>query len=58
MSIVDYLRFSAEIQGVPREDIPGRIGEMIDLCGLNEKNTRILMNCPKASGKEWDLLKR
>ena len=37
MSIVDYLRFSAEIQGVPREDIPGRIGEMIDLCGLNRE---------------------
>jgi ABC-2 type transport system ATP-binding protein len=37
MSIVDYLRFSAEIQGVLREDIPGRIGEMIDLCGLNRE---------------------
>ena len=37
MSIVDYLRFSAEIQGVSREDIPGRIGEMIDLCGLNRE---------------------
>ena len=37
MSIVDYLRFSAEIQGVPREDIPGRIGEMIDLCGLHRE---------------------
>jgi ABC-2 type transport system ATP-binding protein len=42
MSIVDYLRFTAEIQGVAKKDIPGRIGEMIDLCGLDmEKHKNI-----------------
>jgi ABC-2 type transport system ATP-binding protein len=42
MSIVDYLRFTAEIQGVPKSDIPGRIGEMIELCGLvREKHKNI-----------------
>ena len=42
MSIVDYLRFSAEIQGVSGEDIPGRIAEMIELCGLTrEKHKNI-----------------
>ena len=53
MSIIDYLRFSAEIQGVPREDIPGRIGEMIDLCGLNRekhKDTRIVQRLQAKSG--------
>jgi ABC-type glutathione transport system ATPase component len=34
MSIVDYLRFSAEIQGVSGEDIPRRIG-IIDIISLN-----------------------
>jgi ABC-2 type transport system ATP-binding protein len=35
MPIVDYLRFSAEIQGVAKSDIPFRIVEMIDRCGLS-----------------------
>jgi len=42
MSIVDYLRFTAEIQGVSKTDIPGRIGEMIELCGgVREKHKNI-----------------
>jgi ABC-2 type transport system ATP-binding protein len=42
MPIVDYLRFSAEIQGVDKQDIPGRISDMIDRCGLEaEKHKNI-----------------
>ena len=42
MPIVDYLRFSAEIQGVPKNQIPTRISEMIDRCGLEaEKHKNI-----------------
>lgn len=42
MPIVDYLRFSAEIQGVGKSDIPTRIGEMIERCGLDaEKHKNI-----------------
>ncbi len=42
MPIIDYLRFCAEIQGMNRKDIPGRISEMIELCGLQaEKHKRI-----------------
>jgi ABC-2 type transport system ATP-binding protein len=42
MSIVDYLRVTAEIQGVLKSDIPSRIGEMIELCGLaREKHKNI-----------------
>ncbi|WP_370087673.1 ATP-binding cassette domain-containing protein [Ekhidna sp.] len=42
MPIVDYLRFSAEIQGVHKSDIPTRIGEMIEKCGLDaEKHKNI-----------------
>lgn len=42
MPIIDYLRFSAEIQGVEKSVIPGRIGEMIDKCGLDrEKHKNI-----------------
>ncbi|SNT34983.1 ABC-2 type transport system ATP-binding protein [Ekhidna lutea] len=42
MPIVDYLRFSAEIQGVEKSEIPARIGEMIEKCGLNaEKHKNI-----------------
>jgi len=42
MPIVDYLRFSAEVQGVEKSLIPSRIGEMIDKCGLDrEKHKNI-----------------
>ncbi len=42
MPIVDYLRFSAEVQGVNKADISTRIGEMIDRCGLDaEKHKNI-----------------
>ena len=42
MSIVDYLRFTAQIQGVANKDISGRISEMIDSCGLDrEKHKNI-----------------
>ncbi len=42
MPIVDYLRFSAEIQGVKKAEISGRISDMIDRCGLTaEKHKNI-----------------
>ncbi|MEM9339128.1 MAG: gliding motility-associated ABC transporter ATP-binding subunit GldA [Bacteroidota bacterium] len=42
MPIVEYLRFSAEIQGVNKKDIPSRISEMISKCGLDvEKHKKI-----------------
>lgn len=42
MPIVDYLRFSAEIQGVAKTDIPSRIADMIERCGLDaEKHKNI-----------------
>ncbi|MCS7003778.1 MAG: ATP-binding cassette domain-containing protein [Cytophagales bacterium] len=34
MPIVDYLRFCAELQGVPKAEISGRIRKMIDVVGL------------------------
>ena len=37
MPIIDYLRFTAEIQEVARRDIPSRIGEMIELTGLDKE---------------------
>ena len=42
MPIVDYLRFSAEIQGVDKKDISSRISDMIERCGLTaEKHKNI-----------------
>jgi len=42
MPIVEYLRFTAEIQGVEKSKIPGRIAEMIQMCGLDvEKHKKI-----------------
>lgn len=42
MQIFDYLKFVAELQGVPKEKVPERIAEMIKVCGLNaEKHKKI-----------------
>lgn len=42
MPIVEYLKFAAEIQGVPKGNISKRIAEMIDMCGLEvEKHKKI-----------------
>lgn len=47
MPIVDYLRFTAEIQGVPKSNIPTRIGEMIDRCGLDREKHKTISELSK-----------
>ena len=42
MPVIDYLEFSAALQGVPQHMIQARIKEMVKLCGLNaEKHKKI-----------------
>jgi ABC-2 type transport system ATP-binding protein len=42
MPVMDYLHFCAALQGVENSNIPGRVREMIRVCGLNaEKHKKI-----------------
>jgi len=42
MPVIDYLRFVAELQGIAKDKINGRIVEMIETCGLYvEKHKKI-----------------
>ncbi len=42
MNVIDFLRWCAEVQDVPREHIPDRIREMVRVCGLDrEKHKKI-----------------
>lgn len=42
MPVMDYLRFCAALQGVPREKISARMRTMVSACGLNtEKHKKI-----------------
>lgn len=42
MAVLDYLEFSAALQGFPGHEIPSRVKEMVRLCGLNaEKHKKI-----------------
>lgn len=42
MGIIDYLKFCAEIQGVPKNEVSQRVHEVIDVCGLNlERHKKI-----------------
>lgn len=47
MAIIDYLWFCAEIQGMDRSEIPGRIREMIDLCGLGAEKHKTINELSK-----------
>lgn len=37
MPVLQYLDFTAKLQGVPKEQIENRIVEMVHVCGLNEE---------------------
>lgn len=42
MFIIDYLKFIARLHGIPKDKIPERVREMIQLCGLDkEKHKKI-----------------
>ncbi len=42
MNVIDFLRWCAEVQDVPRPHIPDRIREMVRVCGLDrEKHKKI-----------------
>ncbi|MGB8321082.1 MAG: ATP-binding cassette domain-containing protein, partial [Ignavibacteriaceae bacterium] len=42
MPVLEYLSFTAELQGVPKSNIQDRIAEMVLVCGLNdEKHKKI-----------------
>lgn len=42
MGVIDYLIFVAELQGVPKNNIPARVKEMVKVCGLKkEKHKKI-----------------
>jgi len=42
MPVLDYLKFVADLQGVPKERIQNRITQMVHVCGLNvEKHKKI-----------------
>lgn len=47
MAIIDYLRFAAEIQDVPKEKINERIAKMIDLCGLSRERHKKISELSK-----------
>ena len=47
MAIIDYLWFCADIQGMERNEIPGRIREMIDLCGLGAEKHKMINELSK-----------
>jgi ABC-2 type transport system ATP-binding protein len=42
MPVIDYLEFAGKLQGVFKEDLPGRIRKMIKVCGIDsEKHKKI-----------------
>ncbi|TKJ42508.1 ABC transporter [candidate division LCP-89 bacterium B3_LCP] len=42
MSVLDYLRFVAELRRIPKESVKSRIKYIVEVCGLKEVITRII----------------
>jgi ABC-2 type transport system ATP-binding protein len=47
MPVIDYLGFCAALQGVPRSEIPGRIREMVRVCGLDLEKHKYIRELSK-----------
>ncbi len=47
MQVLEYLEFVAELSGVPKENIPSRIAEMVKVCGLNEEKHKMISELSK-----------
>ncbi len=47
MAVIDYLKFCAELQGVPRDGVELRIREMIHKCGLEEEKHKKIQELSK-----------
>lgn len=47
MTIVDYLRFTAELQEVPQPQITPRVREMVELCGLAPERHKYIRELSK-----------
>jgi ABC-2 type transport system ATP-binding protein len=54
MPVLEYLKFVADLQGVAKDKIQDRIGEMVYVCGLNIESTKKLVNFQKVLGSESD----
>lgn len=42
MAVIDYLEFTAALQGVPKHLIPSKIEEMVAVCGLNVEKHKLI----------------
>ena len=47
MPIMDYLEFSARLQGVPKEKVNQRVREMIKVCGLSGEKRKLIAELSK-----------
>jgi len=47
MPIMDYLEFSARLQGVPKEKVHQRVREMIKVCGLSGEKHKLIAELSK-----------
>jgi len=47
VAIIDYLKFVAELQGIPKNEIPERIKQIIKKVGLNDEKHKKIMELSK-----------
>jgi ABC-2 type transport system ATP-binding protein len=47
MTIVDYLKLSAELQEVPKSEIMSRMRKMVELCGLGPERYKVIRELSK-----------
>lgn len=42
MTVGSYLQFVAEVKGIPRQQRPGKIGEVMEACGVHDMGRRLI----------------
>ena len=47
MTVSSYLHFVAEVKGITRRECPRKVGEVMELCGVQEMERRLIGNLSK-----------
>ena len=53
MCVIDYLKYVANMQNVPKEKIRQRIAEMINVCGLETEKHKVINELSKGFRQRW-----
>jgi ABC-2 type transport system ATP-binding protein len=58
MPVLEYLSYTASLQGVPKENVNNKIVEMVQVCGLNDEKHKKIGELSKGYRQRVSVLHR